>query len=254
MADARAPFTTRHQRLAQLVAGRPRFLLLTRSDLADPLVTQAWLRALTQQGEKVVAICLMDAQERRVLLNRLEEFTHALPSRLVRLVVTGLPNVGKSFLINQWLGRRRLATANRPGVTTAPTWVRVTPHIAVLDTPGVFEPSPRSAKSLYILAALGILPPERYEEEEVAAWLLHTLWQQERVRQLVRERWHVPATQQVEAVALPQLESLAVGRRLLRAGGRPDTARAARQLLTEFRQGLWGRVTLEMPPAPSSAD
>ena len=255
VADARLPFTSRHARLPDLVKEKPRVLVLSRRDLADPALTGDWEAYYRSQGERVFATSLRRRGEARRILTAIESWwSHSPSSPLLFVVVAGLPNVGKSFLINQWIGQARLPVGNRPGVTRAPRWVRVGQRLAVLDTPGVFEPRPRRSEERLALACTGILPEGKYDPEEAATWLVGRLAAHPAGRRALAERWHqqesspssrTPCTSEV-------LGELARARGFWRPGGVADLRRTAEVLLAEFRRGELGRITLELPPSMSS--
>ncbi|MBE3577381.1 MAG: 50S ribosome-binding GTPase [Limnochordales bacterium] len=245
VADARLPFTSRHRLLCQLVH-TGRLLVLSRADLADPTLTATWVSFWRQQGEKAFAAALVRRGEALRVLRAVMQMAGRAP--LTRVVVAGLPNVGKSFLINQWIGSSRLRTGNRPGVTTGPQWVRVADGLTVLDTPGVLEPVAREPEERLALACLGLLAADKYDPQEAAAWLVKRLAQSPAALATLARRWFwQPAGEIPEAAQL--LEELALARSYLLPGGVADAHRAALQLLTEFRQGRLGRITLEVPPA-----
>ncbi|MGE5481807.1 MAG: GTPase [Bacteroidota bacterium] len=245
VADARLPFTSRHRLLREMVNVR-RLLVLSRADLADPALTREWVAFWQQQGENVFAAALLRRGEALQVFRIVARMAGASP--LARVVVAGLPNVGKSFLINQWLGIRRLRTGNRPGVTQGPQWARVDEGLAVLDTPGVLEPVARRPEERQALASLGLLAADKYDPEDAAAWLVPRLLQNPATARVLATRWSWrPPADLAEPIRL--LEELARARSFLLPGGLPDRRRAAWQLLTEFRQGRLGRITLEVPPA-----
>jgi len=258
--DARAPRAThsdafrsgRFQPLRRVVA-------LTHADLADPDATRAWLRSF---DGRAVAVDAVRGRGVGALLDRLSALR---PDGEVRAMVVGLPNVGKSSLINRLAGRARAATGNRPGVTVGEQWIEARPGLRMLDEPGLLPFHPSAYASV-----LGCVPEGRVDPVE-AVW---TLWRHTQAHAGLA-RWLGEAT--LEAAHAPELPGSgmaphaqgadgdgaseaeerrafvrvleAAARRLgaVASGGAPDPSLAARKVLALFRQGSLGRVTLEWP-------
>lgn len=231
VADARAPVATRSPVLSSgRFAQRTRVVALARADLADARATLAWVAHL---GAIAVAL---DARGGRGVEALVAALRRARPEGEVRAMVVGLPNLGKSSLVNRLAGRARAATGNRPGVTVGEQWVRARPWLRLMDEPGVLP-----AGSDPLLAALGCVPDGVYDPLEAFA----ALWAFAPVRHAVAERF---AGLDPRLAAEAALE--ATGRALgaLASGGRVDARRAGTHLLAMFRDGRLGRLTLE--PAP----
>ncbi|MCL6450947.1 MAG: 50S ribosome-binding GTPase [Acetobacteraceae bacterium] len=263
VADARAPRSSRHPNGDRLFASHPRILVLNRADLADPALTRRWLCALGRPGAGPAFKALSASAARGWGVAELSVQVRALaPGRAagaVRAMVVGLPNLGKSALINRLAGRRKAPTGALPGVTRGEAWVAAGEGLYVLDLPGILYPRPRDASSYLCLAALGVLDPAEYQPEHAACWLLQRLGA--RVVLALSRRLGVPlpsagATGPGRPGGSPPaaagdphafLDALARARGYLLTGGRPDVARAARALLKDFGRGLLGRFTLEEP-------
>lgn len=236
VADARAPALSRNPHLERLAAGKPRVLVLARADLAAEGATRRWLAHFARQGMRAVAV---DAV-RGTGVARLR----SLLPRGGRALVVGLPNVGKSSLINRLAGRARAATGALPGVTRGPQWIRVGESL-LLDLPGILPPYLRRPGARARLVALGLAGPEACPLVEAAQVLIGELR-----RAAPRE---LEASYGLDSELGPPEEVLAaIGRRrgCLRAGGEVDRERAAALLLRDFRRGRLGRVTLEEPGPP----
>ncbi len=269
LADARAPWSSRNPELARLAGERARLVVLARADLADEAQTLAWLHHLRQEGEVALAVDLRAPEAHRPILAQLRALTQhgagkdgalarraGLPPgvrlapqlagrRALRVLVMGIPNVGKSTLINRLSGRAATRTGARPGVTRGPQWIRVAPDLEVLDTPGLFVPRLDNPEAASKLAWLGVVPDEVLDVEEAARLLLRWLAAHHPEACTARYGLDEEAQRSEEALSL-----LAARRGLVRPGGRPDTLAASTLLLRDFRQGRLGRLTLEAPPSP----
>lgn len=273
VADARAPFTSRSPQLAGMIEGRLHLLVLSRGDLADPGTTRAWTEWLRARGiEPLVGEGPGDTRLVSQLRRRL---ARAPASFKPRVLVAGLPNVGKSTLLNGLAGRRRARVGAQPGVTRGKQWVDLE-SFWLMDTPGVLPPRLGGTRRL-VLGALGLIGPELAGPEEIAAFLLERLGG-EGAFWAALARWGVedplPGTGGIEGAAdrpagpgagrdeaVPTgrpgerrragvegvLEQVARHRGLLGPGGRPDLHRAAAVLVAAFRGGELGRFSLEHP-------
>lgn len=244
--DARAPASTRNPDLQPLLSGKPVVLVLNKSDLADPQVTPQW-QAWFRRRETP---CLAVDSRRGVGVPELLEMIHLHQERPAgrlrpwRAVVVGIPNVGKSALINQLARRRAMAVADRPGVTRGPQWLRLGPALEVLDTPGLLWPKFTDPAAALHLALVGAIAEARLDASELAVRLLEIL--QDRYPQALPRRYGEPPD---DGQNDPQRWLDWIGRRrgLLAAGGKVDQERAVRVLLSDFREGRLGPVSLERP-------
>ncbi len=263
VADARAPRATRHPGLDKLVPGRPILTVLAKSDLADPEATARWERWLSEHGRPGDA-AVRFAEGNRAAVRDVERLAVSLGrkragSASVRAMVVGLPNVGKSTLINRFVGRSSAATGNRPGITRGKQWVRAGSGLDFLDLPGILVPGRLPTRVALRLALLGILPPQAFDAAEVACHALAVLEAAGRLpEELAGAGPGAPDGPAPEAAvtAAPggaatryaaMLDRYAVARGHLRAGGQPDIERAAVALVVAFREGRFGRITLEQP-------
>jgi ribosome biogenesis GTPase A len=231
VADARAPRATRSPVLGSgRFAAKARVLVLCRADLADRTVTAAWL---AQLGEAAVAV---DARSGRGIERLLAAMRRVRPTGEVRAMVVGLPNLGKSSLVNRLAGGARAATGNRPGVTVGEQWIRARTWLRLVDEPGVL---PGGADDP-LLAALGCVPDGAYD----ALSAFTAVWRLAAVRQALARR--VPGVG-TDASTEAAAEALARATGALAAGGRPDAERGARVALALLRDGRLGPLSLERP-------
>jgi ribosome biogenesis GTPase A len=231
LVDARCPRASRNPRLARLCGGKPRVVVLAKADLAEEPATLAWLRWLRGRSEVAVAVDAL-AGSGLVSLRAASREAVAAGGRSarpegVRVMVVGIPNVGKSSLLNRVAGRRRAPTGARPGVTRGPQWVRAG-ELAILDLPGVLPPRLAGPEATWRLAAVGALAESLYDAPACAEALLR-------------------------AIGGETLEDVGRRRGMLAPGGRVDLQRAAAQVLAAFRRGDLGAHTLERPPADRPA-
>lgn len=255
LADARIPLSSRNPELDKLAAGKPRILILNKSDLADPNATAEWVRYFKAEGLPVLAAdshstkglqgfepLVRDTLSEKIKSNE----RRGMAGRALRLMVVGIPNTGKSSLINRLTGKKRLAVADRPGVTKKNQWAAAGNGIELLDTPGVLWPKFDDPGVGDRLAFIGSVRDEVTDPETIAVRLLEVLLKDYSSR--LAGRYKLSPEEQAGA-AYEVLESIGRRRGMLLRGGEVDTERAANTLLDEYRSGLLGRITLERPPA-----
>jgi ribosome biogenesis GTPase A len=222
--DARVPRSGSNPGLNRMTAHKQRVLALTRADLADAATTRSWLEAFEKRGIAAIAV---DAREPRNVGRIATLLT--IPGRPnARAMVVGIPNAGKSTLVNGLLHRAAAKTERRAGVTRRNQWFRISPNVEVMDTPGVLVPKIASKQAQWKLAAVGAIPMERYDPEEVARNV---------------EQWAA----QRGLRRVPSLDELVSARGFVGRGGKVDAHNAAQSYLRAFEQGKFGRISLESP-------
>jgi len=265
VADARAPRATRHPGLGRLVRDRPILTVLAKADLAEPRETSRWVSALSRGQPGAAAVAFERDRPDTVRAVRrlaLELAGRRGPARSpLRAMVVGLPNVGKSTLINCLAGRAAARTGDRPGLTVGKQWLKAEGGVRtddfparpnqpagrelwLLDLPGVLVPGRLDPGLATVLAVLGILPPEAYDPVRTALDALDMLVRTGRL----------PAGLRADGEPFDGagfLERYAARRGCLLPGGRPDLERAAVALLTALRDGRFGPLTLESPEEAS---
>lgn len=251
LCDARLPHASRNPDLDRLIAGKTRVLLVNKADLADPNQTQAWLRYFRQQGLDAMAYVstagkVKEAMEliQRAARETVERAAEKGVRKTVRAMVVGVPNVGKSTFINRLHGGSIAKVGDRPGVTRANQWVKITPYLELMDTPGLLWPRLDDKRAAERLCYIGTVKDEVVDVAMLAIHLLEDLL--EACPDRVAERFKLKDTS-LRGVDL--LEAVCRGRGFLMKGNTCDLDRGCAVVLDEFREGKLGRITLETPAA-----
>ena len=249
--DARIPVSSRNPDIAAICGNKPRIMILNRMDLADPAATQCWANYYRTQGRAAVAtdcksrkgISSFTPAVRQVLKEKLERDAARGMNRPLKVMVVGIPNVGKSTLINQISGRKGAKAENRPGVTRGKQWVTVDSGLLLLDTPGILWPKFDDPQVGMMLAYTGAVKDGILDVEELSCYLIELLWK--RYPDALKERYGIDTQEELPGYELLQLAAKKRGYLLVR--GELNTERMAKVLLDEFRGGKLGRFTLELP-------
>jgi len=254
LADARIPATSRNPELGRLIPdGKPRVLLLNKSDLADPAGNEAWLAHYKSAG----LYCMLCDSKSRVNTKAFAALVRAAAAGLMekrarkgiagmalRVMVVGIPNVGKSTLINSLAGARRARAEDRPGVTRGTQWISIGSGLELLDMPGMLWPKIETERQGLLLAFTGAVRDDILDTEHVAGKLLCELASVAPSR--LCERYGLESVEGKSGAEL--LDDVARKRGFLLPGGVADTERASRIVLDEYRAAKIGRFTLEIPP------
>ena len=250
--DARIPLSSMNPELERLCAAKPRIYLLNKSDLADPAVTREWVRVLKKEETRAIALnsknkggiqavkADIDAALGEVLERRAQK---GMQGAKIRVMVCGIPNVGKSTFINTFAGGHRAKAADRPGVTRGKQWI-ATDQYDLLDVPGVLWKKFENRQVANNLAFIGSIKDDLLDTEEIASTLLDEV--KEHYGQALQERFKLPQTA-LELPGYELLEQIARRRGMLISGGEADTQRASVMVLDEFRASKLGRISLERP-------
>ncbi len=251
--DARIPMSSRNPDIDSICGSKPRIIILNRMDLADPDATKKWMAYFRSRGMAVVAtdcktrrgISEFQPAVRSVLKEKLERNAARGMNKPLRVMIVGIPNVGKSTLINQISGRKGAKAENRPGVTRGKQWVTVDSSLLLLDTPGILWPKFEDPEVGMMLAYTGAVKEDIMDIEELACHLMTRL--AAHYPQTLQDRYGIEIPGDATAYDLLQLTGKKRG--FLMARGEINTERMARVLLDDYRAGKLGRLTFELPEA-----
>lgn len=251
--DARAPLSSRNPEMDRMTSGKPRLVLLNKCDLADDKATQMWINYFRNNGAEAIAVdCksgkglknMLPTIKNKVLKELMEKREkHGMTGAPVRLMIVGIPNVGKSSLINKLAGSKRAKVEDRPGVTRTKQWVKLDNNTELLDMPGVLWPKFEDQDVAVRLAFTGAISDDILDIETLAMKLLKFM--AENYPQSLKERYKIDIDE--EDIGLVLLEKVGKKRGMMISGGEINTERAAITVLDEFRSGKLGRITLELP-------
>jgi ribosome biogenesis GTPase A len=243
--DARIPFSSENPMLADIRGDKPCIKVLNKSDLADPQMTQQWQAYLEQdKGVKTLAINGLHSQKVALLpeLCRKMITISDKRDREIHALIMGIPNVGKSTIINTLAGRTIAKTGNEPAVTKMQQRIDLHNGIVLLDTPGMLWPNIENSNSGYRLAATGAIKDTAMQYEDVASYTAEYLMAH--YPELLKARFQL---EQLPEQDYDFLEIIAKQRGCIKAGGHIDLNRISKILITEFRDNILGQITLETP-------
>ena len=247
--DARIPLASRNPEIDQLARDKARMILLNKADLSDPKATSRWKEYFERQGMTVLALdsrsaslrkpmqkAIMDATEKK----RARDLRRGIKNRPVRAMIAGIPNVGKSTLINSLAGRAAARTGNKPGVTKGKQWIHLRDNIDLLDTPGILWPKFEDQETGIHLAMIGAISDHVLQVEDLSLKVIHFL--REAYPGTLSDRYAVD--EEKEDVDI--LSAIALKRGCLVRGNEIDYRKTADLFLDEFRKGQLGRISIEM--------
>lgn len=249
--DARIPKSSANPEIDSLCGNKPRLILLNKSDLSAKASTKKWINHLTKSNVRVLEINSLNGiginSIKPILLDLLKEKHERLKAKglvniVTRVMVVGIPNVGKSTFINKMARNNIAKTGDRPGVTRTKQWIKTSIGIELLDTPGILWPKFEDEDVALNLAFTGAIKDEIMDTEELAYKLVERLSSVS--PELLKSRYKID---EISEDPLETLENIARKRGCLMSGGRIDYNRISVILLDEFRGGKIGNITLELP-------
>ena len=250
--DARIPLSSANPVLREIVGEKPRLIVLNKADLADEAATRTWVKYFAAQGLAAVPVDAVKGRGVKELVQAIAKCAkpktdklvqHGAKARAARCMILGIPNVGKSSLINRLSGGTKTKVENRPGVTRAKQWIRLGAQLELLDMPGILWPKFEDQQAALHLAFTGAINDNVYDVASVVLLLLNTLQEAYPADLAARYRMEEDLPSGTEL-----LEEIGRIRGCLRAGGKIDYEKAEQIVLTDFRSGRLGRVTLDSLP------
>lgn len=245
--DARIPFSSSYPDIQKLLRDKPRLILLNKSDLADIEQTQKWLKAIKEMTKcPVISTMANDNKDLSKIINKASELGQpkiaalvkkGLLPRAVRVMVVGMPNVGKSSIINKLIKKSKTKTGAKAGVTREQQWVRINPKLDLLDTPGIIPLKQDDQIKAYKLAYVDSIGENAYDIEAAASKFITDINQI--YPDLLKNYYNLDDNEVT-------LETVALKRNWIVSGGNPDTKRCAQNILNDFRLGRLGRLTLDI--------
>lgn len=249
--DARIPYSSRNPVIDELVASKPRIVILNKEDLADRKASKLWQEYFIDQGLDSVLVNSQSGKGLDTLISTTKEIMDkkrinnkkkGIINQPIRAMILGIPNVGKSTIINSLVKKKSAKTGNRPGITKTTQWIKSKGDILLLDTPGILWPKFEDKQVGINLAFTGAIKDEILDMETLALKLIQKLLSIN--PKLIQERYKI---QVLNKTPLEVMEEIAFKRGALLKRGEPDYEKTSRIILEEFRKGIIGRLSLEYP-------
>lgn len=245
--DARIPCSSAYPDIEKLLREKPRLIILNKSDLANVEQTQTWVKKIKEKTNcPVISTSANDNKDLSKILNKVAELGQpkiialvkkGLLPRAVRVMVVGMPNVGKSSIINKLIKKSKTKTGAKAGVTREQQWVRINPKVDLLDTPGIIPLKQENQTTAYKLAFVDSIGENAYDVEAVAQNFINTT--EKLYPDLIKKYYNLNSEE-------VNLSNIALKRNWILQGGKPDTKRCAQNILNDFRSGRLGRLTLDI--------
>lgn len=247
--DARLPVSSKNPIIDDLIKNKKRIVILNKSDLADEAVTKKWIEAYKING--VIAVPMNSnsgagIKELYRILGNLNQQMNAnsVRKKPIRVMIVGIPNVGKSSLINRMAGKKSAKTGNKPGVTRGKQWINLKEGVQLLDTPGILWPKFEDQEIGLKLAFVGSIKDEILDLVNIALRLIEFLT--DNYPELLRDRFKLDV---LKDTALEIMDDICDKRGFVQSGGRKDYERAAKTIMDEYRSGKIGNISIEKPEA-----
>lgn len=255
--DARVPLASGNSSLSQAIGGKSRLILLNKANLASPEMNQRWTQYFEEKEESFLFVNCLDKSSMKEVLTKSKRLiekkrrecnAEVKAKEKYKFMIIGLPNTGKSTFINTVANRNATKVADKPGQTRIPIWVKVDEDMDLLDTPGVMPPEIEREENKLWLGLINAIPDDVVGEEDPACYLVQTLLENESPEFI--ERYKLESTEKDLVQTLTKIASV---RGCLRQKGLPDFDRVYKLLLQDFREGLLGKLSLEVPPNSSKS-
>ena len=244
--DARAPISTSNPVIKEITQGKPIITLLNKSDLSDPIYNEKWIDYFEQDKQKqTLLINAMTNESCKKIIDLISALTRKKTGKNTLAIVLGIPNVGKSSIINMLAGRKITKTGNEPAITKGQQKVNLRNGIMLLDTPGVLWPKIEDPESGLALAALGSIRNTAVAYDQIAPYIIKSLLQ--KYPDTIKNRYKINVSSSDEYEVL---EILAKKRGCISRGGVPDFNKISEIIVDEFRRSLIGRISLDIPKQP----
>ncbi|WP_077621981.1 ribosome biogenesis GTPase YlqF [Sediminibacillus massiliensis] len=255
LVDARVPESSQNPMLQQVLQGKPVMRVLMKKDLADFEKTTKWIDHFKRENTPAVAVNVQEKQDIQQVINLAKEMGREKMKKLekkgvrprpARAMIIGIPNVGKSTLINRLANKKIAKTGDRPGVTTSQQWIKVKKDFELLDTPGILWPKFEDQLVGYRLAAIGTIKDQLLPMDDIAVFILRFLG--ENYPEIMENRFKISRNQEdMEEI----FSDIGKARGALESGGKVNFDKTADIVIRDLRTGKLGRITLEDPPSIS---
>ena len=246
--DARAPISSINENLGKITANKKKLVVLTKTDLADPVQTKKWMEVLAKQFDAILSIDLKSSNAESLLSKAVislgkdkwaKEIAKGMKPQPIRTMIIGIPNVGKSSLINRLAKRKAAGVQNKPGYTRGEQWIKVNKDFLLLDTPGILPMSYENPKKAANLALIGAIREDILPNEQLGEILINFL--KAHYPDALKARFDI----EIISDRLTVLSQISERRKIVNSNGENDLLRAEALLLKEFKDGLLGKITLE---------
>ena len=252
MLDARIPRSSTNPMLINVLGNKPKVIALNKTDMADNAKTELWMQKLKNSGLSVCKIDCATGKGVKQLISMIQVaakpvldkwLKKGVRNRSVRVMIVGIPNVGKSTLINRLVGKNKVVAADKPGVTRGQQWITIAKGLELLDTPGVLWPKFEDPEVGFCLAATGAIKEDVFDREQATELLIERLMQ--RYPEELKSKYAVEFENSDDVRAV--ISKIATSRGCIKAGGVLDLDRVIQTVLRDFRSGRLGRFTLDEP-------